>query len=1856
MSTATSSSYFPPLDQCLAGDTTVISWRTAYRAICDEVTALENSHLQHFFTDDETIALLSNPIKPYAAPSARSGSDFDTKTAPINVAQSQHADYKLDEIKADAKWLSKELQIEEMAALRLAMIEWQERAADQLLNTAFNGPSGLNGPSSTALVKSTIDLSTSTSGSSRPALTFTDQDVRRQRLLDVYLSETNHLLRLSADLANRCAVSKSNVQGEPTGAFRLDNPRSWIDRVAAKVMEIMCPSTSRNEGEAFISKCISKTETVLDRGDATTAWPKVFVDDSKAPTYIDALAWELTNTLRLLLAALYQYDGIPSASALLAWFTLMEKHVFLQGGKKLLPPNLDALQLLVSIVSVEIMKLQLAVGEIMQAAGVENLVLAGSHYINDEECLRTFNLILYRVGLRGVTIAAPAILAWSIITTVIRDIALIHREVRESRGEPGSDDAADALARRASRRGSRNELSSAFEKLYSKLQSPELEGDHRDDIPRHFLLFSVDKSRVFTLMTALSTMAGATYSSDAESGTAFICKEALLDLTRDALPLVQYDAEVLDAILSCISPADNTQIAEQQAAVLADKLLADHEQLRPAILNEALARFPYELSPLLKISIALARAESRHRREGDLPEIAEILLDLQTFTQEVPLNFREYELTDEAEDSNTMRLTDALPVILKHNGTMFVGGTHLLTAGDGVDMDIPEHFVPTETTGTIVKEQKPMVLMLNHSYSGLGYLSALLYTFTKGSEMALIAPRAMLDRFAAADIIALFTSLLSACLCRQNGAAAAQELLVRLSESLGDNHDIVAVVTDVVEAELLAHLEQVAQEGSLEVVATGAEFLNAIVKISPERAWSFLAKSSLLGLASGAMSLVAVVNGTEVQLGQYRFLQACVDMQSLLIEDAIAGLAKRNTIPTEAVKATRFNMTINHDSPDTTPSRTMSAVLNAYQKILLDALQSFPDWRWNNAEQRCRLTTTLISSNMKLLRSTHGIDVAKDPSKRLTYVLAPAADALINICAPRSGTSALANTMSKMLHDGLSATDDSVPVQSRQLLIEQTRSILSFLSSILRIVQGGTDLLSKPVASVERQKIANKRSYELAHSILQIMPVFASLLASDHAFKDHMFMLLGQVIKAVGTTETDPPSILAQFDTEAAQSFLQVVTQLDRPLCDLQVERRVWEFLAVIMTSKQQWFAIYLLTGKLPKSRAHRQHQEELKGKPILAYALSQLASISDLPPERAVGMLKFISLAQQTWVWATNEVRTHTEFITNTLAWLGSLRPAPRNPTPDAAITSAREHEMAAHLCEILAINLHAGLEIGDKTVLRALVSKLDFLRDHGASVNAWNRSLHKSLESNLKRAFPQSDLSDFKRTTVNPAPYGRSYFYDLDIATTIFRHHRAWTGATADQGFFDEFGRASTNLSLLDAQTTLLRSWKRLATTLCDCAEPDTQLQIELAKTAVQCLAANAEAQIEQPGAADVMQTRIELAFVLVSRLVSLKTQHDSMKDLLPAAWALVAASPVDYDVATAPEDARYYRQLLQVLYLTIQPYTYSSKASTQGEMHYLAPQTASTLVNIVGKVIAPGFRALCGNLHTDISLALPADFALLTALLQVILAVPGINSVHTMLTDLIAGSNIVRGALSLYSWADQLVEEDTQDPVYGEIAVMFLLALSTVRPIAEQMALDGVLARLSSANLSNYFRKPGGKGPFDEPYRIFIIWTEGLLPLCLNLLDSVGPAIAAEISAFLNSFPEQLQRAEKSLVNEPPSPRNPRAGAVTLSLVSEAHSLSMLSVVLSCDIARGAADGINAADVPELNYDAQNVKALVEGLTRSKRSLIDRIRPATPLEERWLNTPAAGSADNLLLAKVQKEMHGMLACFEDQASAGS
>jgi len=286
------------------------------------------------------------------------------------------------------------------------------------------------------------------------------------------------------------------------------------------------------------------------------------------------------------------------------------------------------------------------------------------------------------------------------------------------------------------------------------------------------------------------------------------------------------------------------------------------------------------------------------------------------------------------------------------------------------------------------------------------------------------------------------------------------------------------------------------------------------------------------------------------------------------------------------------------------------------------------------------------------------------------------------------------------------------------------------------------------------------------------------------------------------------------------------------------------------------------------------------------------------------------------------------------------------------------------------------------------------------------------------------------------------------------------------------------------------------------------------------------------------------------------------------------------------------------------------------------------------------------------TTPTLVSSSDFVLLTALLQTILRIPATQQATHQIASIIANTSLVRYSISLYSWSDSL-SPGASDPVYGELSILFLLTLSSIPLVAQQMAVEGVLSSLSSANISQYLRKPGGKGPFSSPARIHSIWTRGFLALCLNLLEHVGPGIAAEVSAFLNSFPTQLARATSDLNPAlQPSMREPHAGSVTLALAAEVHSLALLASIVEGIKMAGASIGIVPTEVPSVAIDRARVGDEVAAALRNRRALAERIVPASERDVVSARMAGSGGASSLLENQVWEELEGVGTCF---AAAG-
>ena len=95
------------------------SWRDVYTSVHSSPSSLPPG-IRSFLSDAESYNLLKRPLAPFLPPSSGTKSQFDHRTAAINITPDDSAPYNLTQIKEDALWLSTEGGIDEVVALRVS--------------------------------------------------------------------------------------------------------------------------------------------------------------------------------------------------------------------------------------------------------------------------------------------------------------------------------------------------------------------------------------------------------------------------------------------------------------------------------------------------------------------------------------------------------------------------------------------------------------------------------------------------------------------------------------------------------------------------------------------------------------------------------------------------------------------------------------------------------------------------------------------------------------------------------------------------------------------------------------------------------------------------------------------------------------------------------------------------------------------------------------------------------------------------------------------------------------------------------------------------------------------------------------------------------------------------------------------------------------------------------------------------------------------------------------------------------------------------------------------------------------------------------------------------------------------------------------------------------------------------------------------------------------------------------------------------------------------------------------------------------------------------------------------------------
>jgi nuclear pore complex protein Nup188 len=344
--------------------------------------------------------------------------------------------------------------------------------------------------------------------------------------------------------------------------------------------------------------------------------------------------------------------------------------------------------------------------------------------------------------------------------------------------------------------------------------------------------------------------------------------------------------------------------------------------------------------------------------------------------------------------------------------------------------------------------------------------------------------------------------------------------------------------------------------------------------------------------------------------------------------------------------------------------------------------------------------------------------------------------------------------------------------------------------------------------------------------------------------------------------------------------------------------------------------------------------------------------------------------------------------------------------------------------------------------------------------------------------------------------------------------------------------------------------------------------------------------------------------------------------MKQLLKEVWETIHSLGSSFEIALASGDASYYRILLKLLFLGLRVHsdgnTFEQADQKPSKRMEESTTTVRLVVDILERVVAQGFRDLAVVVHDNHEQSSPEDIALITGILQACLRVPGIEFCHPQIVTMMANCGTPRIATTLFSWADRIAING--DPIFGELAIIFLLELSSMPAMAEQLAIDGILGHLSSAAITTYLRR-NNVSPFADSagvQRCYNIWVRGILPLLLNLLHSVGASIATEVALFLNQFPHLLAQSAAAF-DAPEHSRTtlPRQMKyISLAVCSEVHSLALIVYILNGF--REQLQGIQ--EVPDVKWDLGAVGENVEFWLGSRVLLRERIVPMGERDVEW------------------------------------
>ncbi|KAK0711579.1 nucleoporin subcomplex protein binding to Pom34-domain-containing protein [Lasiosphaeris hirsuta] len=1813
MASLTDRTYFPPLEGCLTGKILILSWKSVASALDDKsVDRITSTAVSAFLKDAYVHQLIKSPATTFEPPSARSKTDFETKTAAINVVPAPNDRYNISEIKDDARWLSETANINQVVALRIVVLEYQSRSHSHLtgpLSTQdvvnIQEAAGVSDAQASSIL-ALLNVSAVTDAESTWA-DFETKTSRRQRILTTYLSERRSFLSATDALVTFMIHSQTDNLGPEIDALRqaVVKDAFGYDELAP-VQEMRRFQLLAPQYLGLLDECINRSQSSPTFKDRELITEQLEVDWARTA---------LTEAIHAISLAFQILDleapDFAPPDVVVQWFQFADTFAFLDplaGGHELIAELIMPLRSLICAMSLKLINVERSILFLDQDV---NLGEYEDPYLSSSDILNQIHTAVMNAANAGLVTAGPVIFAWSLI---LHHMYISYQERAERRDLLQNQRAQDGfeLENQRTVTGRRNSAGSivSIEKspydVFLATQSLE-----RDIQPIERLAMAVtSQGQIYDFISEISMVLGNGQSAAFRPVVGSRARSVLLDLLKISYPLVGYKSEPLSALFSVVSAGRQYWDVTLQNSLAGTRevtaLMLEDSKLNASYLFQATSRYPYEFIPFANFCRTLSTCLRPEKEDSEL--VMNLLQKTRTLTLEWDENWVGYELIFEDENTNSFKLIESIDLFTSS------------WASKRRPAQEEKFTIPAGTVGRFVSDVG-RIAMLEFEHSALALLgkrleaNILADTYVKGLNP--------LTADEVAEGIALLATILRAEVLKvpdptsQRALETGLNILKEASRILPRTKDIITVVCDTLDGLIqddIANLDS----ARIATISSCLQFLHAALQVTPGRVWAYMTRCGLINGDARAGRLSRITGSLDVFEERFDFLSSAVKLFSGLIESAMSSAVRRRT---GANPGSRSRV---EENPWLgTSEKLLSRVSLSIAQTAVDVLENSVTWRFPSELDRSVLVQDVVGIMHKLISYTFSIGRTTDSPTGLTGSLVPASQYIVESFISTSSSSLRFQPLLATLLVAFQIPDSSLYPRRARIVSERLLTVLAFATSLLQVASYS----DQPSTAIQNQ-------------LFKSASLIARLPAIRHTFKTPSITLLSALVESAGKGNTEPPSLLGYLGPQISRSFIQIASQLDKPFDRMQEVVSGWKFFSTIMRNRQQWMANCLLTGKTPREALKGNGKiSELSPDSVLATALEKLRSIKKTPSQETMAVLDFFTSAQNYWPWTIFAMHKETDFLVHLRSYVHSLK-VPSVVAKTDAREAGYQARIAAYIAETFAMQLYHLRQMGSQGIFASdVVNDLDYFLRNGVQVSDYNASLHANFAKNFSNRFPGCSVDDFKRTIIVPRDLGPQYYYALDFAEKMLTHDGAWAGSRQN-GFRHEMETANLNLSLVEAEVALFHAWEYLLLELSVSLLPKSAtVAKQMLQVAEQCLESNQRAQPPENIFVRLAHSRANLALTLLQRLAD--SSHLPRDISQPLSKITATINGVDDPFSWDQID--YFRTLLKILFVILRGSRHSANSGAPGNASDSPVAVTQLVLTILERVVAQVFRTLVTLVHEPESATTPEDFALVTAVLQACLAVPGIEQCQVQILNIMSSYEVLQMATSLFSWADKLA--DRGDPIYGELALLFILELSALPTIAEQLACDGLLGQLTSAGLTGFMRR-SNVSPFADnagAARCYGIWAKGILPLLLNMLGALGPTIAPEVAFVLNQFPNLLrgsvERLETPGISRTVSARGENPQFITLVAVAEVHSLALLTRVLA------ALRVNNSRDIPEVSggWDAAAVLENVEFWLASRKVLRERMVPLGPRETDWKATKAkdGSGSESLLEEKVVAQL---------------